>query len=62
MFTDLSKEGTFLPLFSAGFYEFFAMNLYRIFKTLKNTARSYKVWVVGVFLSSDFVSELKIAQ
>ena len=44
------------------FTSFFAMNLHRIFKMLKNNARSYRVWVFGVFLSPYFISELKIAQ
>ena len=57
---ELSKLGTFLPQFSAGFYQYFAMNLHRIVKTFKNTAIFYRVWVFGVFLSSDFISELKI--
>ena len=58
---ELSKQGTFLARFSAGFYQYFAMNLHGIFETLKNTTRFYKVWVFGVFLSPDFIYELKIA-
>ena len=40
---ELSKQGTFLARFSAGFYQYFAMNLHGIVKTFKNIARFYRV-------------------
>ena len=47
--SELSNYGRIFPIFTADFYLFVVMNIHGIFKTCKNIARSYRVWVLEGF-------------